>query len=244
LGALLSVADRTEILCAGYSMNMIPTGSRDPYALRRIATGLMKIILEYGLDFDYAPLFDSALGLYNIRSKLSPGEMRQGLVDLLISRFRFLMEQKGISFDHLNAVLAVEQKSFLAAYAKTNALWSKQDSGDLKTLAKGFKRINNIIDNHPPYDFDEQLLQEDGEIRLHRAFRDLEFRVRQNIQVKDYSDALDMMVTLGPEIDNFFDEVLVMSEDEKLRKNRIALLQKISELYGKIADFSQLQIEG
>lgn len=242
-GALLSVVDRIEALASGFTLNMIPTGSRDPYALRRVATGLMKIVLEYGLDVDFAEVFDLALSLYNIRNKLTPAEMKEGLMELMVSRFRFLMEQKGVAYDHLNAVLAVEQKSFLAAFAKTNALWATQNSGDLKTLAKGFKRINNIIGGQPEYDFEEELLQEDGEIRLYRAFSDLEFRVGQNIQVKDYSDALDMMVTLGPEIDNFFDEVLVMSEDERLRKNRIALLQKINDLYRKIADFSALQIE-
>ena len=243
LGALLSLTDRIEILTSGYIMNQAPTGSRDPYALRRIATGAMKIVLEHKIDLDFRQMFEHALTLYSIKAKLSAEEMLQGLGELMEARFRFLMEQKGIAQDFLNAILNAEKRSFVDAFAKTNALWAKHNSEDLKTLARGFKRINNIISDQPEYSFREEALQEDGEVRLYRAFNDLEFRVSQNIQQKDYMDALDIMVTLGPEIDNFFDEVMVMTEDPDLRNNRIALLQRISNLYRRIADFSALQIE-
>ena len=241
LGGLLSLSDRIEVLTSGYIMNQVPTGSRDPYALRRIATGAMKIVLEHKIDLDFRPIFESALTLYSIKAKLSPEEMLRGLLDLMEARFRFLMEQKGVAQDFLNAILNVEKRSFVDALTKTNALWAKHNSEDLKTLARGFKRIHNIISDQPEHSFREETLQEDGEVRLHRAFSDLEFRVSQNIQQKDYMDALDIMVTLGPEIDNFFDEVMVMTENPELRTNRIALLQRISNLYCRIADFSALQ---
>ena len=243
LGALLSLTDRIEILTSGYIMNQIPTGSRDPYALRRVATGAMKIVLEHRIDLDFKSLFEHAFSLYSIKGKLTPEEMSQGLHQLMEARFRFLMEQRGIAYDTLNAILNVEKRSFVDAFGKTNALWAKHYSEDLKTLARGFKRINNIISDQPEHPFSEETLQDDGEVRLCRAFSDLEFRVSQNIQQKDYMDALDIMVTLGPEIDNFFDEVLVMTEDPDLRNNRIALLQRISNLYRRIADFSALQME-
>ncbi|HJZ13636.1 MAG TPA: glycine--tRNA ligase subunit beta, partial [Acidobacteriota bacterium] len=242
LGALLSLIDRVEVLATGYTLNMIPTGSRDPYALRRIATGAVRILLEHGLKLRMEPLFEHALSLYSIKTKGTPSDLLNGLMELIEARFRFLMEQKDIAVDYLNAVINVEKKSLVAAHGKLMALWSKKGSDDLKTLARGFKRINNIIFDQPKYDFDEELLQEDGEVRLARAFSDLEFRVSQNISEEHYYDALDIMVTLGPEIDNFFDEVLVMADDEKLRNNRIALLQKMSDLYRRIADFSALQI--
>ncbi|HEY4490646.1 MAG TPA: glycine--tRNA ligase subunit beta, partial [Acidobacteriota bacterium] len=243
LGALLSLIDRVEVLVTGYTLNMIPTGSRDPYALRRIATGAVRILLEHGLKLRMKPLFEHALSLYSIKTKGTPSDLLNGLMELIEARFRFLMEQKDIAVDYLNAVVNVEKKSLVAAHGKLMALWSKKGSDDLKTLARGFKRINNIIFDQRKYDFDEELLQEDGEVRLARAFSDLEFRVSQNISEEHYYDALDIMVTLGPEIDNFFDEVLVMADDEKLRNNRIALLQKMSDLYRRIADFSALQIE-
>jgi len=242
-GGLLSLVDRIEILASGYVLNMIPSGSKDPYALRRIATGAVRIVLEHELDLDLQPLFDHALSLYSVKTNRARSELLQGLLDLMEARFRFLMEQKGVAHDCLNAVLNAEKKSLVEAYAKTTALWAIRGSEDVKTLARGFKRINNIIFDQPPCNFDVEALEEDGEQRLHRAFSDLEFRVSQNIQERQYADALDIMVTLGPEIDNFFDEVLVMTEEERLRKNRIALLQRISELYRKIADFSALQIE-
>lgn len=243
LGALLSLIDRIEILTSGYVLNMIPTGSRDPYALRRAATGVMRIVLENRLKLDLRPIIDHAFTLYNRKTKLSRDEMLHGVMELLESRFRFLMEQRGLAHDYLNAILAVGSGAFIDAFNRANALWSKNQSQDLKTLARCFKRINNIITGQPDHEFDPAKLTDDGEKRLNQVFADMEFRVQQLIQEGQYLDALDIMVTLGPEIDNFFDEVLVMAEDEQLRKNRIALLQKISHLYRKIADFSQLQIE-
>lgn len=242
-GALLSLADRIEILASGFVLNMIPTGSKDPYALRRISSGAMRIILEKQLHIDLRRVFEHAFSLYTVKTKSTPGELLRGTLDLMESRFRFLMEQDGIGHDYLNAILNTENKTFVEAEMKVRPLWALNNSDDLKTLARGFKRINNIISNEPHHLFDPELLREDGEARLHRAFDDLAFRVQQNIHEKQYDDALEIMVTLGPEIDNFFDEVMVMVDDIQLRNNRIALLQEISELYRKIADFSALQIE-
>ena len=243
LGSLISLADRIESLSSGFVLNMIPTGSKDPYALRRIATGAMRIILEKKIHLDLRRVLEHSLSLYRVNTKLSAGELLRGILDLMESRFRFLMEQEGIAHDYLNAILSTENKSYVEAEMKTRALWAINGSGDLKILARGFKRINNIISSEPHHSFDAELLQDDGEVRLHRAFTDLAFRVKQNIQEKQYDDALEIMVTLGPEIDNFFDEVMVMVDQIELRNNRIALLQEINELYRKIADFSALQIE-
>jgi len=243
IGALLSLADRIEVLASGFVLNMIPTGSKDPYALRRISTGAMKIALEYKLHVDFRTQFEHALSLYSVNTKLTTGEMLRGVLELMQGRFRYLMEQQGVAHDTLNAILNTENRSYVEAQEKTMALSSLSNSDDLKSLARGFKRINNIIFDQPQHFFDADKLQQDGEVRLHRAFSDIAFRVEQNIQERQYPDALEIMVTLGPEIDNFFDEVMVMTENPELRNNRIALLQQISELYRKMADFSALQIE-
>lgn len=243
LGALLSLTERIDALAAGFTMNMIPTGSKDPYALRRLATGAVRILLEHGIDLNVQPIFDQALSLFSVKTKLSREEMLHGLMDLLGARFRFLMEQRGIASDYIDAVLNVEKQSPLSAQVKLEALWSIRQSTDLIILARAFKRINNIISGQEDGDFDSELLQEDGEKRLAQVFGDLEFRVGQLIQEKQYSEALEIMVMLGKEIDIFFDEVMVMTEDRKIRNNRIALLRRISDLYRRLADFSALQIE-
>ena len=116
LGALLSLIDRIEILTSGYVLNMIPTGSRDPYALRRAATGVTRIILDFRLKLDLRPIIDQAFTLYNRKTKLSRSEMLHGVMELLDARFRFLMEQRGIAHDYLNAILAVGNGIFLDAY--------------------------------------------------------------------------------------------------------------------------------
>jgi glycyl-tRNA synthetase beta chain len=242
-GALLSLIDKVEILASGYVLNMIPTGSKDPYALRRAATGVIKIILDYKLPVQMQPVIEQALSAYQRKTKLTHTEMVNGIVELLEARFRFLMEQKGIAHDYLNAILAVDSGSFVNAFDRVNALWSKNKSEDLKTLARCFKRISNIISGQSELTFDPEKLTEDGEKRLNQVFNDMQFRVNLLINEGQYLDALDIMVTLGPEIDNFFDEVLVMTDDVALRNNRVALLQTINQLYRRIADFSQLQIE-
>jgi glycyl-tRNA synthetase beta chain len=243
LGALLSLTDRIDTLCSGYVMNMVPTGSRDPYALRRIATGAVRILLEHRIDLNLQPIFDQALTLFSVRTKLTPDEMVHGLMELMKSRLRFLLEQKGIAHDYLDAILNVEDRSLLAASEKSQALWAIRESPDLLVLSRGFKRIHNIISGQGGNSFNPELLQEDGEKRLSQVFSDLEFRVEQLINEHQYREALEIMVILGPEIDNFFDEILVMAEDPKVRDNRIGLLRKISDLYRRLADFSALQIE-
>lgn len=243
-GALLSLIDRIEILVTGFVLNMVPTGSKDPYGLRRVATGAMRIILEYGLNLELPRVLEYAVShAPTTRSKMKPPELARALADLMEARFRFLMEQKGLAHDTLNAILNVEKHSFVHAAAKANALWAKHGSEDLDALARGFKRINNIIFDQPHHTLDAELFEDDGEKSLYRLFSDLRFRVEQLISERQYLEALDIMVTLGPEIDNFFDEVLVMAENEKLKNNRIALLQELSDLYRKLADFSALQIE-
>lgn len=243
-GALLSLIDRIETLVTGFVLNMVPTGSKDPYGLRRVATGAMKIILDFGLNLDLRQILQYAVDhAPTSRSKLKPPELTQALADLMEARFRHLMEQKGVAHDYLNAIINVENRSFVHAAAKANALWAKHGSEDLEALARGFKRISNIISNQPHGTLDPERLEEDGEKSLHRLFSDSKFRVEQLISERQYLDALDIMVTLGPEIDNFFDEVLVMTDNEPLKNNRIALLQDISDLYRKLADFSALQID-
>lgn len=243
-GALLSLIDRIEILVTGFILNMIPTGSKDQYGLRRVATGAMRIVLDFGMNLDLRRVFERAVEQApTSRAKMKPPELVQALTELMEARFRFLMEHQGIAHDYLNAILGVEKSSFVHAAAKANALWAKRGSEDLNALARGFKRINNIISDQPHHVLDVELFEEDGEKSLYRLFNDLRFRVEQLISEGQYLDALDIMVTLGPEIDNFFDEVLVMAESEKLKNNRIALLQEISDLYRRIADFSALQIE-
>ncbi|MGH9856295.1 MAG: glycine--tRNA ligase subunit beta, partial [Acidobacteriota bacterium] len=167
-GALISLADRFESLSSGFVLNMIPTGSKDPYALRRISTGAMRIILEKQIHLDLRRILEHSLSLYQVNTKLSSGELLRGILDLMESRFRFLMEQKGIAHDYLNAILNSENKSYVEAEMKARALWAIHDSADLKVLARGFKRINNIIFKEPHHAFDPELLQDDGEARLHR----------------------------------------------------------------------------
>ena len=122
--------------------------------MRRAATGVVRILLDFRLKLDLRPIIDHSFTLYNRKTKLSRGEMLHGVMELLEARFRFLMEQRGIAHDYLNAILAVGNGIFMDAFNRANALWSKNQSEDLKTLARCFKRINNIISGQPDHQFD------------------------------------------------------------------------------------------
>lgn len=239
-GALLSISDKLDTVVGCFGVGIIPSGSSDPFALRRQALGLVKVLLDHRFDFSLDQLVDSALKRFSWGASVE--EARHQIVEFLDRRLRFIFQHKDIPYDVLNAVLAVEVGAVYPAYRKARALKELKGEADFDAVAAAYKRIKNILANQPveSASVSEKDLETRAETDLYRAFREMEPKVEKDLREKDFTEALKRIAGLRNSVDRFFDEVLVMAEEERLRKNRLRLLHDISCLFLRIADISEV----
>ncbi|MDA2934309.1 glycine--tRNA ligase subunit beta [Acidobacteria bacterium AH-259-D05] len=240
LGALLSIADKVDTIVGCFAIDIVPTGSSDPFALRRKAQGLIKVLFDYQLDLSLHELTE--LAQKNFPKELEGKKIDAALMNFLQRRVRHIFQEKGISYDVLNAVLAVEIRGVHDAYKRAQSLSGIKDQDDFEALAAAYKRTKNILANQS-IDLaavNENILVEPEERALFRAYSDIQPEVDSRVGEGDYGTALRQIASLRKTVDQFFDKVLVMASEENLRNNRLRLLHDISQLFLKIADISEI----
>jgi len=240
-GALLSVADKTDNITATFLSGAIPSGSEDPFALRRQAYGLLAIVLEHKLDLDLEELLGHALGLFpapnpDYAAKLAP---------FLAERLEALLADKGIPYDISDAVMETTWHHPARALAAATALRELRSRPEFEKLVIGQKRVANIlkgldVTGSP----DPTLFEQPAERELWTGAQKVEPGIAAAMAKFDFAPALELLLTLRPQIDRFFDDVLVMAEDEKLKTNRLRLLLYVRSLFRRVADLSRIVIEG
>jgi glycyl-tRNA synthetase beta chain len=254
-GAVLSIADKADSIAGMFALGLIPSGSKDPFALRRQANGIVKIIAEYKLPVQLSQLFFDAREAYRgseAEKKFSAKIDFAGAVrDFFRERLEFyLRDVLGFKYDVVNAVLAAGSDDVVDAVARAKAVTKVRGLPDFESVAAAFKRINNILRQAREKGFSAdgafQYFQdaEHEEKLLMAKAEKLKSRFEKAVQEKDYADALIQLSTLRPDIDTFFDKVMVMVEDERIRKNRLELLQTLLKEFSTIADFSEIVTEG
>ncbi|MCZ6878261.1 MAG: glycine--tRNA ligase subunit beta [Acidobacteria bacterium] len=240
LGAFLSIADKLDTIVGCFAIGIVPTGSSDPFALRRQAQALVKVLFDRRMDHSLRYLVE--LTQKNFPAETQSQEVCEAVLDFLRRRVRFIFKEKGISYDVLNAVLAVEIHGVYDAYQRAESLSGIRGEEDFEALAIAFKRTKNILANQPieVSEVNTESLIEPEERTLFRAYSEIRPKVDDNLKVGDYVSALRQIAGLRKSVDPFFDKVLVMAEDEKLRRNRLRLLHDISQLFLRIADISEI----
>lgn len=221
-GQYLALADKLHALRGCFRIGLIPSGSKDPLALRRAAQGIVKILTEGGLAIPYASL---AAG---------DGKLHEFLIDRLRYYFR---EVRGFGYDEVNAVLAAGVTTLPDVLARLEAIRAVRPTADFEPLAAAFKRIRNILEQagaQPARAVDAALFTEDAERNLDAAMSGLK------LEGLDHRSSLERIATLRPAVDLFFDKVLVNAPDLAVRANRLALLQRILTEFSTIADFSEI----
>ena len=208
---------------------MMPTGSKDPFALRRAAQGVVKIVVEAKL-----PLPLSTLGL------------SAELTEFLLDRAKFYFKEvRGFKYDEINAVLAPGHDDLVDVESRLSALAQVRPTENFEPLAASFKRIQNIlrqanVESSAVSSIDAVLIEPGPEAELYNEF----LRVREIVDAQrkthDYRDALEAIASLRPKVDLFFDKILVNDPDEKVRRNRLALLNSLLTEFSAIADFSEI----
>ncbi len=257
-GALLAIADKADTIAGMFGLGMEPTGSKDPFALRRAANGIVRMLAEIaGLP----------LGLRDVAEAAAEG--RGELVGRMLGFFRerlefYLREAKGEAYDVVAAVLAAGGDDVRDAVARAEAVTAvraaapagrgaglmDEGGGDFAAVCAAFKRMRNILSQARekgiavPERVDEALLLEPAETALAERSSDLAGSVEGLRAERNYGAALEAIATLRPQVDAFFDEVMVMVPEESLRANRLALLARVLGDFSRVADFSEIVVAG
>jgi glycyl-tRNA synthetase beta chain len=239
--AVLSLTDRLDTVCGCFSIGLIPTGSKDPFAVRRQGNAILKIMLDHRINASLQQLI--AAGLESLPAV--PAETAAELKKFFEGRLRFLFEEMGYSYDCINAALVVGFDNPADAAERVRALQQMRRETDFLALASNFKRVMNILaQSQPTTDVpDAARLCDTAEKALWQSYLLIRPKVEEAGKSHDYGEALRSMASLRGVVDAFFTEVLVMAEDQELRKNRLALLAQLAKLFLSVADISQIVIE-
>ncbi len=238
----LALADRLDTLLGIFAIGQIPTGDKDPFALRRAGLGVLRILIEKQLDLDLRDLLQQAAK--NFDKSIKAGTTIDALIAFILERLRAYYRDQKIRPDVLDAVTSNHPTRPLDIEQRLKAVNHFRQLEEAKSLAAANKRIGNIlkkIDGKLPDKINSKLLQDSAEIQLFEKLTGLQQQVTEQVNNGEYQKALSQLASLRQPVDNFFDSVMVMVDDDKLRNNRVALLNNLHQLFLKIADISKLQ---
>ncbi|UNK28135.1 glycine--tRNA ligase subunit beta [Serratia plymuthica] len=238
----LAIADKMDTLAGIFGIGQHPKGDKDPFALRRAALGVLRIIVEKNLPLDLQTLTEEAVRLYG--SKLSNAKVVDEVVEFMLGRFRAWYQEEGHAVDTIQAVLARRPTKPADFDARVKAVTYFRTLEEAAALAAANKRVSNILAKSTDTLNDRvhaSVLKEAAEIQLATHLVVLRDKLEPVFAAGDYQDALVQLAALREPVDAFFDNVMVMAEDDAVRVNRLTLLSKLRELFLQVADISVLQ---
>lgn len=240
-GAIVSLADKIDTIAAFFAIGERPTGAADPFGLRRAAYGLIEIVLAQDFRLSLKEVFQEALKL--LEDFVTWDEkLVEEIYRFVGRRLEGALVNRGLAEDLVRAVMAVGYDDLVDTRRRAEALAKIRQSPDFPALAVGFKRVINMVKKlEGKLPFEEKLLVEEPEQALWRSYLQVKEESLPHLEAGNYEAALREFLRLKQPIDNFFDHVFVMVEDEALRTNRLALLQRIAQLFLSVADLSFLQ---
>ncbi len=248
-GCAVALADKLDSLVACFAVGAIPTSSGDPFALRRAALGIVKMILERQLPLSVSAAVSAASrGVSEHAPKIAVSDaVQKQVLDFLVERARYILrERRGFAYDEINAAFAAGADDLVDTVERVAALKAIRHTKNFGPLAASFKRIRNILEKSAVASdklqsgVKQELLREAAELQLQSAAQRIGEEALRRKKEKKYRQALEKISELRPAVDFFFDKVLVMHEDENIRRNRIALLGGLLKEFSTIADFSEL----
>ncbi|WNC16887.1 glycine--tRNA ligase subunit beta [Brevibacillus brevis] len=238
-GAIVSLADKLDTIIGIFSIGIVPTGSQDPYGLRRMAAGIVTILLERGWQLSLEQLWDATLETYAAQgvNKRTAAEVKQDLVDFFALRLKNVLQENEVRYDVVDAVLSADLSYVPMIMAKAKALMAAVAGEEFKLVVEQFNRVNNLAQKAEADKVDEALFAEEVERSLYQAYLSVQ---REVDGLSDQDKVLATLSTLREPIHAFFDKVMVMADDQAVRANRLGLLLRLSRLIYGYADFSKL----
>ncbi|QHA87213.1 glycine--tRNA ligase subunit beta [Serratia rhizosphaerae] len=238
----LAIADKMDTLAGIFGIGQHPKGDKDPFALRRAALGVLRIIVEKNLPLDLQTLTEEAVRLYG--SKLTNAKVVDEVVDFMLGRFRAWYQEEGHAVDTIQAVLARRPTKPADFDARVKAVSHFRTLDEAAALAAANKRVSNILAKSTDTLFEQvraSVLKEPAELKLATHLVVLRDKLQPYFAEGRYQEALVELAALRETVDEFFESVMVMAEDEEVRVNRLTLLSKLRELFLQVADISVLQ---
>ena len=240
VGDITGMADRIDTICGCFGIGLVPTGTSDPYALRRQTIAIANILLGKDYRISIADLIGQALTALNGKLKRPAAEVKDSVLDFFRTRFASMLQSKGIAGDVIESVI-LSFDDPVDTFKRAEAIAAVRTEPWFGSICAASKRVENILKKTEAGSvITESLFAQEQEISLYRKFTEIEQPFSSLAAKGDYTAALKLLAGLKDPIDNFFDKVLVMTEDEKVRANRLALLAGLVKLFGKVARFSAI----
>jgi len=241
VGDIVSIADKMDTIVGCFGVGLVPTGTADPFGLRRQALGIIRIIVEKKYPFSLRELIGESEKQLKEKMERTVEEVRNDVLDFFRVRYQnFLLDRK-VPFDVTEAVLSVSFDELPDVHGRIDALQKAREWKDFESIVIAFKRAMNILKGSPPEgQITPSLFAESAEQSLYQSFLRAKEKIDSLLKKRDYPAALLEMTRMKKPIDDFFDGVMVMVEDGTIRNNRLALLDEIGKLFLQIADFSKL----
>ncbi len=240
VGVLVGLADRLDTICGCFGVNLIPTGTADPYGLRRHALAVIRILRAQKLHLNLPEVVLAALDLLKGKISRTPEETALEVLDFCQTRLQHLLLAEGFDNETVAAVLAAGAPDLVDAADKVKALEEVRQSPEFPALAVAFKRVINISREAEAGEVDELLFEYPEEKLLLEATGLMEIDVAAALEKRDYPVVCRALARMRPPVDAYFDKVMVMAEDLRIRRNRLALLARISRTFLMMADFSRV----
>jgi len=245
VGKFLAIADKMDTICGCFGVGLTPTGTADPYALRRHCIGVIRMLNDSQLSFSLQEIVEKAVAILSEKLTLSPTDVIATVMDFFQTRMIHILTESGISKDVAAAVLNAEITTIPDIWLRANALENLKKHPDFESLASAFKRVGNIlknIDEQSLSQIDPERFEHKAETELYETSHRLENEIFDFIKAGRFDDALKTIASIRPCIDRFFDDVLVMASDNILKSNRLNLLFNISKWFERIADFTKISV--
>lgn len=243
-GAVVALADKMDTVCGIIGAGMLPTGSADPFALRRAANGVVQIIAEHKYELDLTDVIRYSLQVFG---SILPDSLDtfEKVSKFYHQRVTWLLQQYDIEYDVIDSVMHIEYGKLIHLLERAISLQSFKSNADFVRLVVGFKRVSNIIKDIKAHKaVSAEIFIESAERDLYAALLILEKSIAADLQQMNYTAVLEHLVSIRPAIDHFFDEVLVNTDDEPVKQNRFALLSAIRSAFLQVADLSLIVVEG
>ena len=243
IGAVLGIADKIDSICGCFITGLIPTGTSDPYALRRQGIGIVQIMLDKGFSFSLSSLISKGLEAFADKDDTEIKEKEVMIYNFLKNRIANLLSEESFSKDVTAAVIAVSIENIPDVWNRARALENLKKQPGFEQLATVFKRVVNITKKAGHFqaeEVDENLFQDECEPSLFASYNEVKNKVSDSLDKGSFDQALLYIASLSDSVDVFFEGVMVMAEDVKIRNNRLSLLKHIADLFGLFADFSKI----
>lgn len=239
-GRAISIADKLDNIVATFSRGLTPTGSQDPYALRRQALGIVNIMIAAEYELSLSELILKAMDLLCIDRNTGNGKLLNEIQEFFRLRIKNVLADEGIRYDIIDSVMAIGTDNIYDTILRARAVDKTCGTDAMRKTVQAFTRAGNLAKNAVLTSINSELLSQEAEQQLYQAYLAAAQNAGQSLEKRDYIGVLMTLAELTTLIDNFFEEVMVMDKDEAIRNNRLALLKSITDIALKVADFSKL----